>query len=319
MRELLAARRRSAEGRKEPVERQWRAARPGAVGGAEAAEPRDAQGQQGSEVLELLAKRRAESRPKQAARPMAETPLGAALAGSRAARGGRTHGRALAQSSAVLSMVRGETPVPKRSFEDVQAAGEAAVQEVFGDHQIGSYSVGRDTVASTGYLMAEVLGETGGRVVWPWEAGMSGPAASSSMGRNGDSLDEKVREALNASAKKPPGKSTGFRHWVRFCEEQRTPYQRVLDPSAPLFARLCEEWHVMRFAAYLVERLKVAPGTAASYVGSVQGWHLRECGVKLCGGVRLERLAVMLRGLRQLHPAGGRKVRRGVPPQLLAV
>ena len=61
----------------------------------------------------------------------------------------------------------------------------------------------------------------------------------------------------------------------------------------------------------------VQPDTAASYLGQVQGWHLRTHGVKLCGGVRLERLREMLRGLRRLHPST-RRLRRGVAPQKLA-
>ena len=73
----------------------------------------------------------------------------------------------------------------------------------------------------------------------------------------------------------------------------------------------------MRFIAGLVEDYSVAPSTAATYFGQVQGWHAREYGVKLAGGMKLGRVSAMVKGLRRLHGGEGREVRRGVSPQAL--
>jgi hypothetical protein len=49
----------------------------------------------------------------------------------------------------------------------------------------------------------------------------------------------------------------------------------------------------------------------------VQGWHAREHGVKLAGGLKLERLPQMLKGLRRIVGDAPRRVRRGFAPQAL--
>ena len=46
----------------------------------------------------------------------------------------------------------------------------------------------------------------------------------------------------------------------------------------------------MRFVCKLVEEDGVAVETAATYFSHVQGWHGREYGVKLAGGLKLTRL-----------------------------
>ena len=73
----------------------------------------------------------------------------------------------------------------------------------------------------------------------------------------------------------------------------------------------------MRFVVSLVEEDGVAPSTAASYFGQVQGWHAKEFGIKLAAGMKLCRLPAMLKGLRRIHGEAGRKVRRGFSPQML--
>ena len=45
-----------------------------------------------------------------------------------------------------------------------------------------------------------------------------------------------------------------------------------------------------------------------------QGWHAREHGVKLAGGLKLERLPQMLKGLRRLVGENPRPLRKGVSP-----
>jgi hypothetical protein len=73
----------------------------------------------------------------------------------------------------------------------------------------------------------------------------------------------------------------------------------------------------MRFSCALVLERGVSVNTASQYFSTVQGWHAREHGVKLAGGLKMERLPQMLKGLRreirQLPP----KIRRGVAPQAL--
>ena len=74
---------------------------------------------------------------------------------------------------------------------------------------------------------------------------------------------------------------------------------------------------MMRFVASLVEDGQLATGTAASYLGQVQGWHAKAHGVKLAAGMKLNRLPAMIKGLRRLRGEAGRAVRRGIAPQTL--
>jgi hypothetical protein len=78
-----------------------------------------------------------------------------------------------------------------------------------------------------------------------------------------------------------------------------------------------EEWIAMRFVCALVKIRGVLPKTAACYFSNVQGWHSREHGVKLAGGLKLGRLPEMLKGLRRMVGDKPRKVRRAISPQML--
>lgn len=111
-----------------------------------------------------------------------------------------------------------------------------------------------------------------------------------------------------------------MRWWGKFCEcGVGGGALRVLDASAPLQERLEEELIVMEFAFWLVSVRRVSPETARKYVSTVQGWHERTTGVRLAGGLRMARLAAMLKGVENAE--GGkrpRRLRRGVTPRALA-
>jgi hypothetical protein len=96
-----------------------------------------------------------------------------------------------------------------------------------------------------------------------------------------------------------------------------TSPDRPLDPNSPLWVRLEEEWLAMRFVCSLVKDRGVLPRTAACYFSCVQGWHAREHGVKLAGGLKLARLPEMLKGLRRIHGDRERRLRRGISAPML--
>jgi hypothetical protein len=95
-----------------------------------------------------------------------------------------------------------------------------------------------------------------------------------------------------------------------------TSPERAIDPNEPLWVRLEEEWLAMRFICALVEQRDILPETAAKYFSQVQGWHAREFGVKLAGGLKLERLPSMVKGLRRMTPRGPK--RQAHPPRHIA-
>ena len=97
----------------------------------------------------------------------------------------------------------------------------------------------------------------------------------------------------------------------------KTPGDRPMDPSSPLWARLEEEWLAMRFVCALVEDRGITPQSAAVYFSAVQGWHAREHGVKLGGGLKLERLPQMLKGMRRVIGEAPKQRRRGIAPAAL--
>lgn len=133
-------------------------------------------------------------------------------------------------------------------------------------------------------------------------------------------LDKVIHEGLDhAVASRDRGRnSTGVRAWISFCHDvMGTAHERPMDPNTPLWMRLEEEWLAMRFVCALVEDRGVKPETAAKYFSAVQGWHAREFGVKLAGGLKLERLPQMVKGLRRARPSGPPKVRRGISPEQL--
>ena len=152
-------------------------------------------------------------------------------------------------------------------------------------------------------------------VVWPWERA----AAPSSSKRPLDSLDTFINEGLDAATKDGHrGRfSTGVRAWFSFHEDERSSPHRPMDPNSPIMARLQEEWLAMRYVCALVQERGVMVTTAAQYFSQVQGWHAREHGVKLAGGLKLERLPQMLKGLRRIMGDTAPTVRRGLAPQAL--
>ena len=133
-------------------------------------------------------------------------------------------------------------------------------------------------------------------------------------------IDQLVEEALNmATADGKRGRnSTGVRAWVAFVEDVlgESPH-RVLDPNVPLWVKLEEEYLAMRFVCALVEERGVTPKTAYQYFCQVQGWHVREHGIKLAGGMKLERLPQMLKGLRRKYGDRAEAIRRGISPDQL--
>ena len=114
--------------------------------------------------------------------------------------------------------------------------------------------------------------------------------------------------------------TAAVRWWGKFCQwGLGEGALRVVDSVAPLGEKLREELVVMEFACWLVTERGVSPETARKYVSTVQAWHERQTGVRLAGGLRLARLAAMLRGMERAE--GGkrpRRLRRGVTPQKLA-
>ena len=130
-------------------------------------------------------------------------------------------------------------------------------------------------------------------------------------------LDDKVNLGLDQASRdgKRGRTHTGVKAWFAFCDDLGTQADRPMDPNEPLWAKLEEEWMCMRFVCALTER--VTPESARVYFSSVQGWHAREHGVKLAGGLKLERLPQMLKGLRRVIGDAPRQIRRGIAPQAL--
>ena len=151
-------------------------------------------------------------------------------------------------------------------------------------------------------------------IVWPWQQqhGVGAPVMS-------HNLDRLINLGLDAaSADGARGrKTTGVKAWFAFCADERVAPHRPLDPVSPLYVKLTEEWLAMRFCCALVEERGVAVDTASQYFSTVQGWHAREHGVKLAGGLKLERLPQMLKGLRRTFGSLPPKIRRGLAPQAL--
>ena len=172
----------------------------------------------------------------------------------------------------------------------------------------------------------------GRRVIWPWEAGASNKVASSVFdGASQQSrfielpklaphrTDALVQRALDAStASGAMGRNTtGVRAWHDFCYKEQVSPNRALDPNASLESKLLEEQLCMRFCAALVEDKALLPKTIATYFSQVQGWHSKAHGVKLCAGLKLNRLPAMIKGLKRIFGDQTRAVRRGIAPQAL--
>ena len=137
-------------------------------------------------------------------------------------------------------------------------------------------------------------------------------------------LDGHIQRALDASYHDCAGgwDATGVRHWIRYHVASGLDPFDFADHSAPLAAKLADEWRLMRFIAWLVEAKEpgVAVDTASGYASTVQGWLARNFGVKLGGGLDFHRLPNMLKGMHRLK--GGkprRRVRKALTPQKLAL
>lgn len=172
-----------------------------------------------------------------------------------------------------------------------------------------------------------VLDEDRKPIVWPWEAGaylsggmqVGGRPAVARPARTWHPLDATINKGLDQASRdgKRGRTHTGVRAWFAFCDDLGTQADRPMDPNEPLWAKLEEEWLAMRFVCALVEERSITPESARVYFSSVQGWHAREHGVKLAGGLKLERLPQMLKGLRRIVGEQPRAVRRGIAPQAL--
>jgi hypothetical protein len=161
--------------------------------------------------------------------------------------------------------------------------------------------------------------ETGRVIDWPWETGTTGIGRHTGGKRRRHRLDTVIARGLfHSTAQGGMGaNAVGVRRWKSFCASQGVTPHRPLDPNAPLWAKLEEEWLVMQFVASLVEDGGLLTSSAASYLGHVQGWHAKAHGVKLAAGMKLNRLPAMIKGLRRVLGEAGRGVRRGVAPQSL--
>ena len=178
-------------------------------------------------------------------------------------------------------------------------------------------------------------------IFWPWEQeALRGPSTSTrtwesamhesaavqrttSMRRirQRHNLDDLIDKALDMSSSdgQRGRKHVGVRAWFSFCEDVMgvSPH-RPMDPMmSTLYEKLEEEWLGMRFVCALVRDRGITPTSAGQYFSSFQGWHAREHGVKLAGGLKLERLPQMLKGLRRIVGETPRELRRAVMPQAL--
>ena len=136
----------------------------------------------------------------------------------------------------------------------------------------------------------------------------------------GDARDALVNVGLDkASADGSRGRNkTGVRAWRAHCSDEGMDPDRPLDPNiASLWDKLKEEWLAMRFVCALVQERGVSVETASSYWSSVQGWHAIEHGIKIGGGLKMERLPAMLKGLKRVLGQAPARIRRGLAPQAL--
>ena len=134
-------------------------------------------------------------------------------------------------------------------------------------------------------------------------------------------IDSMIHRALDWSTADGNRNSNhpAIKRWKHFTRDLLgIQAERPMDPmTTPLAARLEEEWLAMRFIAYLVEVVHLLPETARQYFSLFQGWHAKSFGVKLAGGLKLERLPAMLKGLKRLHAGAPRPIRRNISPEQL--
>ena len=137
------------------------------------------------------------------------------------------------------------------------------------------------------------------------------------------SWDDAIAKYIDLSYHDGKGgdKSTAVRHWRRFCAEEAADgsFVRALEATATRAEKLDEEYLVMRFACWLVVERGVLPSTAEGYVSTVQAWHARRFGCRLCGGMPMMRLKALYKGM--VAAQGGvrpKKKRLGLKPRQLA-
>ena len=185
------------------------------------------------------------------------------------------------------------------------------------------------TEAPHANIGSDVVDADGQRVFWPWQSDAVEPPQQSAVQRYTSTrlirarhrLDDLIDLALaHATADRKGGvEHTGVRAWYSFCEDiMGVPADRPMDPlTTPLWEKLEDEWLAMRFVCALVQDRGISPSSAYQYFSAVQGWHSRKHGVKLCGGLKLERLPQMLKGLKRITGEAPRAVRRGISPKKL--
>ena len=147
-------------------------------------------------------------------------------------------------------------------------------------------------------------------------------AAARGSSRKG-SWDDAIAKYIDLSYHDGKGgdKSTAVRHWRRFCAEEAADgsFVRALEATATRAEKLDEEYLVMRFACWLVVERGVLPSTAEGYVSTVQAWHARRFGCRLCGGMPMMRLKALYKGM--VTAQGGvrpKRKRLGLKPRQLA-
>lgn len=130
-----------------------------------------------------------------------------------------------------------------------------------------------------------------------WLTSTEPPLRSASRRLGSHPLDKLVHLGLDhASIDGKRGRlHTGVKAWFAFVEGEKMSAHRPMDLTAPLYARLQEELLAMRFCCALVEVRGISVKSAANYFSAVQGWHLREHGVKIGAGIKFERLPQMQR------------------------
>ena len=189
-------------------------------------------------------------------------------------------------------------------------------------------------IPSSDRITCGVLDESGGSIDWPWErqhpqwrptgifsheVDRSG-ASASRPARVWHPYDSLLNRSLDQASRdgKRGRTHTGVKAWFSFCQDTMgTQAERPIDPNEPLWVKLEEEWLAMRFIVALVEERGITTESARQYFSCVQGWHAREHGIKLAGGLKLERLPQMLKGLRRILGSEPTAIRRGVAPQAL--
>ena len=180
-----------------------------------------------------------------------------------------------------------------------------------------------DLMASSAYIESTLPPERtsdGALARFPWLQQHRGQIYSAKAARTEHPLDRLVNLGLDNAAidGKRGATHTGVRAFQAFChDEMHTTHHRPMDVSAPLWAKLQEELLAMRFVCALIEVRGISVRSASNYWSAVQGWHAREHGVKLGGGIKFERLPQMLKGLRRVLGDPERAVRRGIAPQAL--